>query len=191
MLKCLGVAHPEEESQQNRTPRAMNGTREFAPQRLYQDPKCTFWRYNIEASIEEAEMRWEYHIPQVYQSWHEYNTEGITKGFSVCSVHESMRILFHSCNGFSAGTDKEEWHGCALWQDVLRIHEEKPFHVMIGGGDQIYNDGVRYEGPLRAWTQIKTPRKRREYKFGSELRAECDAYYFKNYADWWVIFNRE
>lgn len=33
--------------------------------------------------------------------------------------------------------------GPALWNNVLELHEKKPFHVMIGGGDQIYNDGVR------------------------------------------------
>jgi hypothetical protein len=37
---------------------------------------------------------------------------------------------------------------------ALSMHGEKPFHVMVGGGDQIYNDGIRVDGPLKPWTMI-------------------------------------
>lgn len=53
---------------------------------------------------------------------------------------------------------------------------------MVGGGDQIYNDGVRADGPLKAWPDVWNPRKRRDYPFDEELRAACDLYYFANYA---------
>jgi hypothetical protein len=105
--------------------------------------------------------------------------------FAVPSIHQSMRIMFHSCNGFSVGTDVDAWSGPALWNDVLRMHEQRPFHVMIGGGDQIYNDGVRVDGPLKAWTAISNPHKRRDYPFGEQMRADCDEYYFNNYVRWY------
>lgn len=193
-LRCLGAVHPEVEPLDGGTskastdgPQESDVCRDFAPERLYQDPKSTFWRYNVELPIQEAESRWEYHIPHAYLQSQDRSSNEIIRTFAVPSIHESMRILFHSCNGFSAGTDEEEWHGCALWKDVLRIHIEKPFHVMIGGGDQIYNDGVRHGGPLTDWTNIKNPKRRRNYKFGTELRAECDDYYFQNYKQWSVI----
>jgi PhoD related phosphatase len=76
---------------------------------------------------------------------------------------------------------------------------------MIGGGDQIYNDGVRVsrtfmfflsasghslcsfqvKGPLKKWADIANPKKRRDYAFGGELRAQCDKYYFENYVRWY------
>lgn len=93
--------------------------------------------------------------------------------------------MFHSCNGFSVGTDEEAWSGPALWNDVMRRHSEVPFHVMLGGGDQIYNDGIRVNGPLAAWTGISNPVKRREYRFPEKLRADCDDYYLKNYIRWY------
>jgi hypothetical protein len=93
--------------------------------------------------------------------------------------------MFHSCNGFSVGTDEEAWSGPALWNDVARKHREIPFHVMVGGGDQIYNDGIRVDGPLRPWTDISNPKKRREYPFPEAMRAECDDYYLKNYIRWY------
>jgi hypothetical protein len=44
---------------------------------------------------------------------------------------------------------------------------------------------VRVSGPLKDWTSISTPRKRREYPFGEELRAKCDDFYFDNYVRWY------
>ena len=56
---------------------------------------------------------------------------------------------------------------------------------MIGGGDQIYNDGVRVTGPLKAWSDLANPRKRRDFPFNEELRAKCDLWYFDNYVRWY------
>ena len=56
---------------------------------------------------------------------------------------------------------------------------------MIGGGDQIYNDSIRVEGPLKEWTSIANPKKRRDYLFSEDLRNQCDKYYFENYVRWY------
>jgi hypothetical protein len=57
----------------------------------------------------------------------------------------------------------------------------------IGGGDQIYNDSIRVSGPLREWTEISNPKKRREYPFPDKLRQACDDFYLKNYIRWFVM----
>lgn len=151
--------------------------------KLYADSVKSFWRFDLELRLQESEARWEYLIPHMrYASGASSRSSLYT--FVVPGASQSMRIMFHSCNGFSVGTDEDAWSGPALWNDVLRVHEQKPFHVMIGGGDQIYNDGVRVGGPLRAWTDIGNPRKRREYPFDERLRDECDLYYFDNYIKW-------
>lgn len=151
--------------------------------KLYADPVKAFWRFDLELQLQESEARWEYLIPHMrYASG--ASSRSSLNTFVVPGASQSMRIMFHSCNGFSVGTDEDAWSGPALWNDVLRVHERKPFHVMIGGGDQIYNDGVRVGGPLRAWTDIGNPSKRREYPFDERLRDECDLYYFDNYIKW-------
>jgi hypothetical protein len=38
--------------------------------------------------------------------------------------------MFHSCNGFSVGTDEDAYSGACLWNDVGRVHAKTPFHVM-------------------------------------------------------------
>lgn len=150
--------------------------------RLFEDPKKAFWRFSIAVPLESYEARWGYEIPGLqYVNGSEVKAPW---NFVVPSVEQSMRIMFHSCNGFSVGTNMNEWVGPNLWKDVLRLHEQRPFHVMIGGGDQIYNDGIRVDGPLKRWTAIANPHKRRIHDFDNNMRVECDDYYFDNYAKW-------
>ncbi|PKS10626.1 hypothetical protein jhhlp_002381 [Lomentospora prolificans] len=163
---------------------------------LYSDPRCTFFQYDIVVEMEDAEVKWEYSVSGVRYS---SDTKPRTNSFFTPATTESMRTMFFSCNGFSVGTDEDAWSHLALWNDVLRRHKEAPFHVIrtaafidvvvrIGGGDQIYNDGIRVDGPLRAWTDIGNPRKRGKYPFPDSLRRECDNYYLENYISW---YNRE
>ncbi|KAI1460508.1 hypothetical protein F4805DRAFT_454930 [Annulohypoxylon moriforme] len=149
---------------------------------LYSDPRCTFWAFPITCDIADTETKWAYSIADVrYKS----ETKPKTNYFFVPAINESMRMMFHSCNGFSVGTDEDAWSGPALWNDVMRSHAKSPFHVMIGGGDQIYNDGIRVKGPLREWTDIGNPKKRRDFPFPESLREACDDYYLKNYIRWY------
>ncbi|CZR60820.1 uncharacterized protein PAC_10716 [Phialocephala subalpina] len=150
--------------------------------KLYSDPANTFWRFDLKVPMQEAELHCHYEIPGLT---FEAEKKTDKQGFFVPAISQSMRIMFHSCNGFSVGTDEEAWNGAALWNDVNRVHEKTPFHVMIGGGDQIYNDGIRVGGPLRPWTDIGNPHKRREYPFPESLRKQCDDYYVNNYIRWY------
>ncbi|KAM7222284.1 hypothetical protein V8F06_002311 [Rhypophila decipiens] len=149
---------------------------------LYSDSRNTFWRFDLAVTMEAAETKWEYEVPDLrFLS----KTKPRVNSFFVPAIAESMRIMFHSCNGFSVGTDIDAWSGAALWNDVMRRHKDSPFHVMIGGGDQIYNDGIRVHGPLSEWTSISNPKKRERYPFPETLRASCDEYYLNNYIRWY------
>ena len=153
--------------------------------KLYEDPVKAFWRFDLDLPLRDHEASWEYSLPNMYfPSGANSRCSSSSRTLVVPSISQSMRILFHSCNGFSVGTDEDAWSGPVLWNDVLRMHEQKPFHVMIGGGDQIYNDGVRVTGPLKPWTDIANPKKRREFPFDEGMRAACDSYYFDHYVEW-------
>ena len=152
-------------------------------EKLYEDPKRAFWRFLVEVPFQQFEARWQYDFENVV--YVDRSKTEKPQHFAVPSINQSMRIMFHSCNGFSVGTDVDAWSGPALWNDVLRMHETRPFHVMLGGGDQIYNDGVRVDGPLKPWTAIGNPHKRRDFPFGEQMRADCDEYYFNNYVRWY------
>lgn len=52
------------------------------------------------------------------------------------------------CNGFSAYVNSDDFCGPGfqtgydpVWVDLLVHHAEKPFHLLVGGGDQLYCDG--------------------------------------------------
>ncbi|CAI6332572.1 unnamed protein product [Periconia digitata] len=159
------------------------GARTVVAEKLYEDTVKGFWRFKLDVPFQAFEARWQYEIQgMIYK---DQNKTTKPQFFVVPSTSQSMRILFHSCNGFSVGTDVDAWSGPALWNDVNRMHQQKPFHVMLGGGDQIYNDGVRVDGPLKPWTAIGNPHKRREFPFGEKMRDECDEYYFNNYVRWY------
>jgi len=160
-------------------------TKSVRGEKLYEDPKGAFWRFMIEVPFQARESTWEYGIGNAVGTDRNPSDPAQERTFAIPAKSQSMRLLFHSCNGFSAGTDESAWSGPALWNDVLRIHNEKPFHVMIGGGDQIYNDGVRVDGPLKAWTDIGNPKRRREFPFNEDLRSQCDQYYYDNYVRWY------
>ncbi|KAJ5281884.1 hypothetical protein N7478_007256 [Penicillium angulare] len=151
--------------------------------KLYEDPHKAFWRFSLDVPVEAYEASWEYDIPGLYNESEEQVKN--PWNFVVPAEDQSMRIMFHSCNGFSVGTDMDAWLGPNLWNDVLRVHGKKPFHVMVGGGDQIYNDGIRVDGPLKQWTAISNPHKRRTHDFSEQMRADCDEYYYANYVRWY------
>jgi hypothetical protein len=153
--------------------------------KLYESDKLVWWRFSLNVLLQDFEARWEYQIPNLEFLPGPRKTTSNVQTFFVPGKDQSMRIMFHSCNGFSVGVPEDEWSGPALWNDVLRIHKEHPFHVMIGGGDQIYNDGIRVTGPLKEWTAIKNPVKRRNYEFDAKLSKTTDDFYLANYIRWY------
>lgn len=97
-----------------------------------------------------------------------------------------MNMMFHSCNGFSMSVDSNTFSGPdPLWRDVLNNHQSRPFHVMIGGGDQIYNDRVMSETELfQDWLTTKNPHHKHQAPFSNEMRDELETFYLERYSMW-------
>jgi hypothetical protein len=74
--------------------------------------------------------------------------------FYVPAVSQPFHWGFHSCNGLSASADLELWGEPLLWKDVLARHKQDHLHLMVGGGDQIYNDGFWKTKPFQNWLDI-------------------------------------
>lgn len=175
-----------------------NQERMITGAKIYSDQKHIFWTFKLQVPIRNYGLRCKYSILGLIDS-----EEGTLEktSFYIPAISESMRIMFYSCNGFSIGTNVDAFSGACLWNDVLRVHQRTPFHVMykvfeynnsldslilnrIGGGDQIYNDGIRVDGPLRKWADTMDPLKKKDYPFDSDLREKCDSYYVTNYIRW-------
>lgn len=143
--------------------------------RLHAERGVTFWRFNIEVELTDKQQRIAYKI-----------NNGPATGFWVPAVGQPMNMMFHSCNGFSLSVNSDEFSGPdPMWRDVLNTHQTQPFHVMIGGGDQIYNDCVMNQTELFAgWIAIKNPVHKHNASFSTEMQDELEEFYLNRYSMW-------
>ncbi|KAG8526964.1 uncharacterized protein KY384_008393 [Bacidia gigantensis] len=143
--------------------------------RLHAERGVTFWRFNIEVELQSADTRIAYSI-----------NGGPSTGFWVPGRGQTMNVMFHSCNGFSLSVNPDDFSGPdPLWRDVLNNHQTHPFHIMIGGGDQIYNDAVMRQSPLfREWLDIKNPHHKHEVELSPALLEELETFYLERYSMW-------
>ncbi|EKG22118.1 hypothetical protein MPH_00573 [Macrophomina phaseolina MS6] len=149
--------------------------REVKGIRLYAERGVTFWRFNLEVELGKEQARVAYRI-----------NRGPAIGFWVPARGETMNIMFHSCNGFSLSVNPHEFCGPdPLWRDVLNNHQTRPFHVMIGGGDQIYNDAAtRQTNYFREWLSTKNAVHKHSAEFTAEMQNELEEFYLNRYAMW-------
>ncbi|KAF2790949.1 hypothetical protein K505DRAFT_377162 [Melanomma pulvis-pyrius CBS 109.77] len=159
----------------NKDGEKMGKMREIPGVRLHAERGVTFWRFNLEIELGSDQARIAYRI-----------NRGPAVGFWVPAKGETMNMMFHSCNGFSLSVTSKEFCGPdPMWRDVLNNHQTRPFHVMIGGGDQIYNDAVMRETTLfKQWTESKNPLQKHNASFSSELQNELEQFYLDRYAMW-------
>ncbi|KAL5529110.1 hypothetical protein ACEPAG_5084 [Sanghuangporus baumii] len=147
---------------------------------VYEDPKgrtYTFWRFMIQVPLSEHEMAVKYSI-----------NGGQTLEFFVPGRHQNMRWTAYSCNGFSAGVNPDDFRGPGfdsgydpVWIDLLKKHEEKPFHVLVGGGDQIYCDGLVREPEMQEWLTLPRPELKVKHQVTLEMRTAIDRFLFNHY----------
>jgi len=149
--------------------------REVKGARLHAERGVTFWRFKLEIELGLSQARIAYRI-----------NRGPAVGFWVPGRGQTMNIMFHSCNGFSMSVDPNLFSGPdPLWRDVLTMHQSRPFHVMLGGGDQIYNDAaMRDTEHFREWLSIKNPEHKHRAEFSSEMQEELEGFYLNRYCSW-------
>ena len=85
--------------------------------KLYADLDKTFWRFTLQVPLANAQAVWKYTIPEV--NFRSQVSKDPSREFVVPAASESMRIMFHSCNGFSVGTDEDFWSGKATLRTLI------------------------------------------------------------------------
>ncbi|KAF8352304.1 hypothetical protein F5887DRAFT_23349 [Amanita rubescens] len=138
----------------------------------------TFWRFYLEIPLGGYEAEVTYHINQ-----------GQRLHFYVPGMYQNMRWAAYSCNGFSSGVNPDDFRGPGyqsgydpLWIDLLTKHSQKPFHAVVGGGDQLYCDGVTREPELQDWLALK-PEERKGYPLTDKIRNAISRYLFHHYCE--------
>lgn len=136
----------------------------------------TFWRFPIQIQLGVNEICIKYRI-----------NGGMKLSFFVPAHHQNMRWAAHSCNGFSAGVNPDDFRGPGfksgydpMWIDLLRKHAERPFHVLVGGGDQLYCDSLTREPEIQEWILAKHSTKK-NFPLTGEIASCIDRFFFNHY----------
>lgn len=122
-----------------------------------------------------------------------------TYSFVVPKKGANARLLYYSCNGYQSNAHRVALEGITpMWTRILALHHESAFHLQLGGGDQIYADGVIVEpksnelepsikdkihGVFALPTVVPLFKGKNfvEAQLSAEQRAEIDTYYFSHY----------
>lgn len=126
-----------------------------------------------------------------------YTVNKIAFGFLVPAIGQSTRWAFWSCNGVQSLAAKTKLKGIQpMWRQLLNSGN---LHMMYGGGDQIYMDGIiidsktsgiNHEGifslPLfNKWLQESTSTQRNA-EFTPEFASEVYEFSIQHYIDQFI-----
>ncbi len=96
-----------------------------------------------------------------------------------------MNVMSFSCNGFSLATDTRR-SNCPFGLMFLRKHATaQHYHVMLGGGDQIYNDSIKMHcKTLDPWLNLHTAHLKETSKATPGMLEDFENFYLKSYLEW-------
>jgi len=140
------------------------------------DDTFSFYRFMLEVPLQRIEMVVSYGLN---------GGEGIE--FVVPKLGQNLRWAAHSCNGFSSGVNPDEFKGDyesgydPVWEDMILRHQQRPFHCMVGGGDQIYCDPITREPELQDWINAPNAEAKINTPLTDEVRYAVDRFYFNHY----------
>ncbi|KAL1921967.1 uncharacterized protein VTP21DRAFT_10609 [Calcarisporiella thermophila] len=143
------------------------------PQLIHRYRESNFWRFSLRIPLASQPIRVMYSVEDVNEN-HE---------FLVPALGQELRWMYFSCNGLSTDiTDPHVYEAKdELWVDFMKKHAEKEFHVMVGGGDQIYSDYLLEEPMLQDWLNTWPRKKRFRTEFSAAFRGVVDDFYFRHY----------
>jgi PhoD related phosphatase len=169
--------------------------------------KAEVWRHDLSVVMTTKEQRVSYGLQgQADASWR----------FTVPAQEQAPRMAYFSCNGFSDPKAMKSFKPAAqaVWQDLLnnhdvqfrptayvidreqqwheeRVHKQQlqRFHLLMGGGDQVYMDGV-WSDPglkeLKTWTEWDEDQQA-TYVPPAGLLSRIKTYYLGVYLQRWAL----
>ncbi|KAI8801532.1 hypothetical protein BJ742DRAFT_859147 [Cladochytrium replicatum] len=151
-------------------------------------------RYNISIEMKSISRQVEYTISGLHASAHAsmcsigrelFDFAQTTFTMHIQGREEPWHNAIYSCNGFEPKTKQteEKYDGIRpMWVRLLNIHARRPFHVLFGVGDQIYQDAMWFDCPtLKRWLDIPDHEEREEIEATDALQEEVVKYMFFHY----------
>ncbi len=146
---------------------------------------CVSWKWAVRLPRQAREQRVSYPVDATSPP-HEWRMDDI-KDVLVPARGALPRSAFFSCNGVS---NLKGWatldRPFQLWEEMRRQQEhEAGFHLLLGGGDQLYTDSLWYTHPTLARFQ-ELPREQRLHRPAPDgLEAELLRDFVRVYMERW------
>lgn len=138
-----------------------------------------FWRFDLSFKLGRSAR------PVTYRVRHASGA-GEAFTFWLAGAGQPFHWGYTSCNGFSGSipeTAPERSDPTYLWRDLLAVHGQFPFHALVGGGDQLYCDGIWKAPSLVAWTAIEDTDVKLAAEWTAEMQDQATRYYLDNYIE--------
>jgi hypothetical protein len=74
--------------------------------------------------------------------------------------------------------------GTACWQRLRELHAQNPFNLLLGTGDQLYNDNVWAVPAAAQWASIQPKDKMRDTALTDAAVQQIRSFYFGAYLRW-------
>ena len=143
--------------------------------------KWHFWRFDLQFKLSENTQRAIHYNIGTHQH-HQYT-------FFLPAANASLHWAYFSCNGLSLSVSNDHYvckNPNYLWKDLVAVHAAFPFHMLCGGGDQVYADAVWQKvGGLKAWTALDTLKEKLEYAWTDAMATEAAESYVDMYVAEW------
>ena len=121
--------------------------------------------------------------PRDRQITYGFPERGVSWTTTIPGQTTRLRLAYTSSNGihdeYGASTLPNGVDG--MWRQVLKLHAENPYHILIQGGDQVYADNLWRDCSALAqwWTQPESTR--HSLPFTRAMADEAMDYFFNTY----------
>jgi len=156
-----------------------------------QTPSGTFWRCAVHLPSDRNARQYSY---KFVSGGNPLNDRSGTTEWTFTRPDETALngFAYASCNGFSsADKAKNSEDPYVLWEKMLAMHGEKPFSLLLMGGDQLYADQIweRSGVPeLYTWSHLSKAKKAK-FPFTNKIRGKVEAFYERLYITHWNDFS--
>jgi hypothetical protein len=115
----------------------------------------------------------------------EYTVDGQAFSFTVPPRDGAPTCAYTSCNGFSDYKKMKDIPQDPVWNKMRDNHAQRPYHLLLMGGDQVYSDAMWTTTALNDWAAAPNDKKLANKPVSKALRTEIDDFFFANYLKVW------
>jgi hypothetical protein len=116
----------------------------------------------------------------------QYTVDGQIFTFTVPARDSAPTSAYTSCNGFSDYKKMKDIPQDPVWNRMRDNHAQRPYHLLLMGGDQVYSDAMWTTTALHDWAAAPNDKKLADKPVTKTLQAEIDDFFFGNYLKVWA-----